>query len=133
MAIAAMVIDFCPKPEHSGVMGQDHRSELREALGEIDAATRENVARSQEIQARVEWLIDQIDQGGTITHIARSEPRPKVVEMITINIENLQSIGSQLRQAEARALRAEGATMEWIADLFGVTRQRISALLRQGN
>lgn len=111
----------------------DHRRELREALAEIDAATRENVARSQEIQARVEWLMESLDQGAGIIEMAENEPKPKVVEMITTNIETLQSIGSQVRQAEARALRSEGATMEWIADLFGVTRQRISALLRQGN
>lgn len=113
-------------------MAADHRGELREALAEIDTATRENVARSQEIQARVEWLIESLDSGSDIIEIAENEPKPKIVEMITTNIETLQSIGSQVRQAEARALRAEGATMEWIADLFGVTRQRISALLRQG-
>jgi hypothetical protein len=113
-------------------MAVDHRRELREALGEIDTATRENVARSQEIQARVEWLMESLDEGTPIIEIAENEPKPKIVEMITTNIATLQSIGSQVRQAEARALRAEGATMEWIADLFGVTRQRISALLRQG-
>lgn len=110
----------------------DHRQELQEALSEIDAATRRNVARSQEIQARVEWMIESLEEGMDIVALAESEPRPLVVEMITQNIETLQSIGSQLRQAEARALRAEGATMESIAELFGVTRQRISALLRQG-
>lgn len=113
-------------------MPTDHRGDLRAALAEIDAATRDNVARSQEIQSRVEWLIDALDRGGDLMEIAESEPRPLVVEMITTNIATLQEIGSQLRQAEARALRAEGATMEWIADLFGVSRQRISALLRQG-
>jgi hypothetical protein len=113
-------------------MRGDHRDQLRAALVEIDAATRENVARSQEIQRRVEWLIEAIDGGDDIQDVAQREPRPLVVEMISTNISNLQSIGSRLRQAEARALRAEGATMEWIAELFGVTRQRISALLRQG-
>ena len=114
-------------------MSSEDRSRFRAALAEIDTATRANVARSQEIQARVEWLMAEIDKGDAIIKIARREPRPLVVEMITANIANLQSIGLQLRQAEVRALRAEGATMEWIADLFGVSRQRISALLRQGN
>lgn len=115
-----------------GWMVSDHRSQLRAALTEIDLATRENVARSQEIQSRVEWLIESLDGGMDIIEMAESEPKPKAVEMVTSNIETLQSIGSQFRQAEARALRAEGATMESIAELFGVTRQRISALLRQG-
>jgi hypothetical protein len=112
-------------------MGTNHRSELRTALEEIDAATRGNVARSEEIQQRVQWLMRAIDGDGSIREIMESEPHPLIVELITQNIETLQTIGSQVRQAEARALRSEGATMESIASLFGVTRQRISALLRQ--
>ncbi len=41
-------------------------------------------------------------------------------------------VGSTLRKAEAAALRANGYTMDRIAELFGATRQRISALLRNG-
>jgi transcriptional regulator len=44
---------------------------------------------------------------------------------------NLETAGAEFRAAEALALRAEGLTIEAIADLFGVTRQRISALLEQ--
>jgi hypothetical protein len=113
-------------------MRKDPREEFRAALVEIGEAARENVERGLEIQRRVDWLIEEIDQGMAIKEVAQLEPRPLVVEMISTNIATLHSIGSQLRQAEARALRAEGATMEWIADLFGVTRQRISAILRQG-
>jgi DNA-binding transcriptional regulator LsrR (DeoR family) len=36
-----------------------------------------------------------------------------------------------VRRAEAQALYAEGMTMEQIADRFGVTRQRVSTLLRK--
>jgi DNA-binding transcriptional regulator LsrR (DeoR family) len=36
-----------------------------------------------------------------------------------------------VRRAEARALYAEGLTMDQIAERFGVTRQRVSALLRK--
>ena len=35
-----------------------------------------------------------------------------------------------LRSAEERALYAEGLTMNQIVELFGVSRQRVSALLR---
>lgn len=113
-------------------MSEESRQELRVALAEIDEATRENVARSLEIQSRVERLLDAIDHGQPILDLVEDEPRPLVVELVTLNIETLQTIGSRLRQAEARALRAEGLTMEAVADLWGVTRQRVSALLRQG-
>ncbi len=37
--------------------------------------------------------------------------------------------GAAWRRAEARALHQEGISMDRIAQLFGVTRQRVSALL----
>ncbi len=43
--------------------------------------------------------------------------------------EGLADAGSRWRRAEARALHREGLSMEKIAVLFGVTRQRVSALL----
>ena len=36
-----------------------------------------------------------------------------------------------MRRAEAHALYAEGLTMDQIAERFGVTLQRVSALLRK--
>jgi hypothetical protein len=50
-----------------------------------------------------------------------------------LELETLQTISSRLRQAEARALRFEGLTMEAIGAMFGVTRQRVSALLKQAD
>lgn len=114
------------------VVGRQDTAELRKALKGIDKATRENVRRSIAIQERVEWMQERLAEGVRPSELIRDEPRPPMVEMITMNIEALQSLGLQLRQAEARALRADGVTMEEIARLFGVTRQRISALLKQG-
>jgi predicted XRE-type DNA-binding protein len=47
------------------------------------------------------------------------------------NVDQLLRASARLRWAEARALHAEGMTMDKIAVLFGVTRQRISGLLRE--
>ena len=54
-----------------------------------------------------------------------------MVELITTNMATLETAGAEFRAAEALALRAEGLTIGAIAELFGVTRQRISALLKQ--
>ena len=40
------------------------------------------------------------------------------------------SAACRLRRAQAAALHDEGLTMDRIAELFGVTRQRISQILR---
>ena len=105
-------------------------SKFRTALTGIDGATRDNVQRSIAIQERIEWLEARLDAGDALIDLIREEPRPIIVEMITTNIETLQSLGLRLRQAEAQALHAEGLTMDEIGQLFGVTRQRISALLK---
>lgn len=73
-------------------------------------------------------------QGFTYRDIVHETGRPLVVELITQNMERLQTSGAALRQAHAAVLHDEGLSMEQIAGLFGVTRQRISALLqRDGN
>ncbi len=58
------------------------------------------------------------------------EERPLVVELLTHTLSDLSDAGSNFRRIEARALYSEGLTMAQIAELFGVTRQRIAALLR---
>lgn len=56
---------------------------------------------------------------------------PLLVELVTEHLEKVATAGARLRRAEAAALYAEGLTMEQIADAFGVTRQRVSAILKE--
>lgn len=112
-------------------MGNDVMKPFLDALAEIELMVRDNAARNRKIAARVKWIRSRIEDGASLTDLVRSEPRPRVVEMITTKMSALQSIGAAFRSAEARALRDEGLTMQAIADLFGVTRQRISALLKR--
>ncbi len=104
---------------------------LSMALASIEQAAADNVDRSVEIQRRVRWLHSQIDAGDDLTELVEAEASPRVVELISTNIASLETVGSELRASLALALREEGLTIEAIAGLFGVTRQRISALLRQ--
>ena len=50
--------------------------------------------------------------------------------MLSLNMAALETAGAEFRAAQARSLHDEGMTMDTIGELFGVTRQRISALLR---
>lgn len=59
-----------------------------------------------------------------------NEQRPLVVEMVTQSVREIDGAGVQVRCHEAQALHREGMTMDGIARLFGVSRQRVSALLR---
>jgi hypothetical protein len=59
------------------------------------------------------------------------ENGPLIVQLLTESATALDTCGASVRRAEAQALYDEGMTMEQIAAHFGVTRQRVSALLRK--
>lgn len=104
--------------------------ELLVALDELVAALRENTARNTEAIARAAEIRRERAQGKSWSEIVSGE-RPLIVELLTRNLSALTTSGSRLRRLEARALHDEGLSMERIGQLFGVTRQRISELLRQ--
>jgi len=101
-----------------------------EALDGLVRALRNNQARIEATIARAERIREQRDAGLSYREIESGVDRPLIVELTRDNLAALVEAGSRLRRAEARALHAEGMTMEQIAELFGVTRQRVSALLR---
>lgn len=101
------------------------------ALEEIDLAAAENIERSRTIQRRARRLQRGLRSGKPLAELLEGEDPPRTVELITANKTTLETTGAELRASTALTLRAEGLTIEAIAELFGVTRQRISALLRQ--
>lgn len=93
--------------------------------------TLEQVDRSiGTIHDRAEHLLQLRAEGEDYLAIIDQEQRPLIVEVLTDMISELHEASSGFRRAEARALHREGVTMDRIGQLFGVTRQRISALLR---
>jgi len=102
-----------------------------EALADLGKALDGNEARMWAIRARIAHIVKARAEGRTYREIVGTEERPLIVELATGNLASLMDAGSRLRKAEARALYEEGLTMAAIAELFGVTRQRISELLRQ--
>ena len=67
----------------------------------------------------------------TVKHPTLNGWRLLIVQLLTESSKALDTSGSNVRRAEAQALHAEGMTMEHIAERFGVTRQRVSTLLRK--
>jgi hypothetical protein len=82
------------------------------------------------LTARAARMRELRRQGAQWREIVDAEERPLIAEMLTDTIQRFEAAGTRFRRAKARALHDEGMTMEQIADLFGLTRQRISALLR---
>ena len=109
----------------------DHIERLIIALAEIETAAQANVERTHQLQRRARTLRARLQAGDNIVDLVTGETTPRMVELVSSNMATLETAGAEFRAAEALALRAEGLTIEAIAALFGVTRQRISALLKQ--
>jgi hypothetical protein len=105
--------------------------EVLQALDELEVALARNDERAALMRARAEVLRERRARGDSWRAIVEEEAPPLVVQLVTSSAEALHDAGGRLRRAEARALHADGLSMDAIARHFGVTRQRISALLRE--
>lgn len=113
-------------------MEAQQNQDLLEALAALGEAVQENTQRNQLILKRIDKMQRERAKGLAWSEIVSEADRPLIVELLTQNMAVLTTAGTRLRRSEARALYAEGLSMERIASLFGVTRQRISELLRKG-
>lgn len=100
---------------------------LRELVAELDHCIDE-LGHARE---RAEELLAQRRSGHKWTDIVSGESRPLVVERISTVLASLARAGSAWRREQALALQAENVSINRIAAMFGVTRQRISALLKE--
>lgn len=117
-----------PREQPPGTLPMDVQADA--ALAAVIAASQQAQRELQAIEKRAQQLQADRATGASWEHIVRQEERPLIVEKLTELGTSLEIAGSRWRRTKARALHARGLTMDTIADLFGVTRQRISALLK---
>jgi hypothetical protein len=99
-------------------------------LDSVLAAIEQARTRMALIEARATEIRERRAAGQSYAEIVPSEQQPLVVGLLAEMIALLHEASGRFRREEARALHAEGVTMDEIASLFGVTRQRISEVLR---
>ena len=104
--------------------------DVLQALDALTQVLHENQARNEQAIARAERVRARRLEGERYRDIVESEEGPLLLELATESLAALMHAAGRLRRAQADALHAEGLTMDRIAELFGVTRQRVSALLR---
>ena len=92
------------------------------AVQEIDALAREAAERAERLRA-------QRERGHSYRDILSEDARPFPVDLVSQMTDALIDAGGKFQRAQARALYEEGATMDEIAELFRVSRQRVSKLL----
>jgi predicted transcriptional regulator len=122
MAIAAMAIASLPSMADGDPFDR--------ALGDLERTLNENAQRMTQIKRRIGEIRRQRSAGRSYREIVEATEGDLSVRLITEATQALDEVGARVRRAEAVALYREGMTMEEIAEKFGVTRQRVSALLR---
>jgi hypothetical protein len=101
---------------------------LEDLITEVDRCMDELM----QARARAGHLLQERRSGRPWLEIVASESRPLIVERISTVLAALSAAGHSWRREQAAALQAEQVSINRIAVFFGVTRQRISALLKEG-
>jgi transcriptional regulator with XRE-family HTH domain len=104
--------------------------EFLEALSALEHTLADNQKRTTLIKRRIAQLRRLRSRGASYAEIVSASDGPLIVQLLTESSKALDTSGANVRRAEAHALYTEGLTMEEIAERFGVTRQRVSILLR---
>jgi hypothetical protein len=107
----------------------DPDDDVLAALEYLEAVLRETTERNRTAISRADEIRRLRERGHRYSEIVPVEERPLIVELLTQSLNDLSDASSRFRRVEARALYSEGLTMAEIAALFGVTRQRVAALL----
>jgi ParB-like chromosome segregation protein Spo0J len=105
--------------------------EFLEALSALEKILEDHGQRSLLIKKRIAQIRRGRANGASYTELVSNHDNPLIVRLLTESSIALDTGGADVRRAQARALYAEGLTMEQIAERFGVTRQRVSTLLRR--
>ncbi|MGY1806663.1 hypothetical protein ACI8AF_04785 [Blastococcus sp. SYSU D00669] len=113
------------------VEGPSAPDEASRALADLVAALDDCIDRLHAARERADRLLAARANGTSWLDLVTTESRPLVVETVSTVMGTLARAGSAFRRAEAHALQSEQVSINRIAALFGVTRQRISALLRE--
>lgn len=111
-------------------MAERHSDSVLEALDTLLAVLRVSTKRNQSATRRAQTIRRLRSHGKPYREILGRVERSEILQITRENLDDLLQASSRLRRAEARELYSEGMTMEEIAGLFGVTRQRVSVLLR---
>jgi hypothetical protein len=99
------------------------------ALDELAAVLSRTSADFDRLAERARVLRNELADGMELRPAMAAEARPLIITQMTRIIDELTGAALAVRRAEAEQLRQEGLSQQAIADVFGVSRQRVAALL----
>lgn len=107
-------------------------AELR-ALDGLAATIEDNVRDERVLVDEIRHMRAERASGRSWHDLLGHQARPTALAMSARILGRATEISATLRRRLARGLRAEGATIPAIGETFGVSHQRVSTLLRDGD
>jgi hypothetical protein len=120
-----------PPPTTENLVPHTPNGSADRALESLIVTVDECIHELERARTRASALREDRRAGRSWEDIVVAEERPLVVESISTVLGSLATTGSIWRREQAAALQGEHVSINRIAAMFGVTRQRISALLRE--
>ena len=114
--------------EQNGHSGSD---DVLSALNELEAVLRENAESERMLFQRIAEVRLARENGKEWKSILAAEDDPGTIQLVSTVLRRQSEASGFLRRSLVVALRAEGQSIPSIANLFGVTHQRVSNLLRR--
>jgi hypothetical protein len=105
--------------------------EVLKALGELEDVLKENAQNERDLLQRIAEVRLARENGQEWKSILAKEDDPGTVQLVSTILRRQSEASGYLRRSMVVALRAEGQSIPSIANLFGVTHQRVSNLLRR--
>jgi hypothetical protein len=103
---------------------------MARVLDDVAEAADETALDQQRLARRARSMSRQRQFGSSWLQILERERQPGLIVLMERSVRRLHEVSGRFRPVLGRALIAEGLSTRQIARMFGVTRQRISAMLR---
>ena len=100
-------------------------------LDEVAEAAEETALDQQRVARRARSMSRQCRLGWSWSQILQRERQPGILVLMARSARRLHEVNGRFRPALVGALVDEGLSIRRIAKMFGVTHQRISAMLKR--
>ena len=117
--------------DQTGTSGSGGTDDVVRALDELETVLRENAESERLLFQRIAEVRLAHENGKEWKSILSAEDEPGTVQLVSTILRRQSEASGYLRRSLVVALRAEGQSIPSIANLFGVTHQRVSNLLRR--
>jgi hypothetical protein len=105
--------------------------EVLKALDELESVLRLNAESERLLAERIATVRQARQSGLEWKAILGDEEDPGTVQLVSTILRRQSEASGYLRRSLVVALRSEGQSIPGIAQMFGVTHQRVSNLLRR--